>query len=99
MSGSSANEEMEFWVNDAEKMVIKASGNVGINETIVEGTGVTVAETGVSATGSAGSVSVTEGEGVTFAVTGLSATATTAKVNVWSAISTTQTPSWTDIAA
>ena len=67
--------------------------------TIVEGSGVTVTVTGNSVTATAGNTTETAGGGISVGVTGAGVTASTNGVLIWSAVDTSQTPSWTDIAA
>ena len=76
--------------------------------TATDETGVTV--TGVSASATVGNTTETAGGGISLGVTGVAGTSAVSSVSVWSeidpsqtpnhqAISTTQTPNWTDIAA
>ena len=67
--------------------------------TVVEGSGVTVNLTGESVTATAGNTTETAGGGVSVGVTGEGVTVSTGGVLVWSAVDTSQTPNWTEIAA
>ena len=76
--------------------------------TATDETGINV--TGVSASATVGNTTETAGGGISLGVTGVAGTSALSSVSIWSevdpsqtpnyqAISTTQTPNWTDIAA
>jgi len=57
--------------------------------------GTIVSVTGISATSSVGSVTVTAGTGATIEAAGIAATGNAGTINIWGPVDTSQTPSWT----
>ena len=57
--------------------------------------GTIISVTGISATSSVGSVTVTAGSGATIEASGIAATGGTGTINIWGPVDTSQTPSWT----
>ena len=93
-------------------VTVSVSGNAGTSAvgsvTATGGIGVDV--TGVSVSATVGNTTETAGGGISLGVTGVEGTSAVSSVSIWSevdpsqtpnyqAISTTQTPNWTDIAA
>ena len=77
---------------------LEATGSVG-TVTIVEGVGVAIAETGLSATGTVNAdiVTVIEGSGATVTPTGVSAITSVGDEFLWGEIVLPDAPTWTQV--
>ena len=93
-------------------VTVSVSGNAGTSAvgSVTATGGIGVAVTGVSGSATVGNTTETAGGGISLGVTGVEGISAVSSVSIWSevdpsqtpnyqAISTTQTPNWTDIAA